>query len=244
MSSAASATKKHLLSLLPATLVKSALLSAEARLLTLQVEDHPPLEFLPGQCIMVEQEWNGKTISLVYSIASPPDGGSRIELCVKPGREGSPASHLCALRVGSRLRISPPQGSFVLQPADTPAIFLAAGSGIAPIRSMIHWLTGRNHPHDLYLLHGAKSADSLFFQDEFLCNAEQHKNFHYIPVLSRPNESWSGAQGYVQHHLRDLCRESAHAYLCGPPAMVQDAVRTFEELGWPKYLIHHDRNGD
>lgn len=243
MSSAAPATKKHLLTLLSATLVKSEPLSSEARLLTLRMEDPAALEFLPGHRIQIEQELNGKTVALVYSIASPPDGGNYLELCIKPGRKGSPADHLCALRVGSQVRISPPHGGFVLHPSEAANIFLAAGTGIAPIRSMIHWLAGKNHPHPFYLLHGAKDAESLFFHDEFVHIAAQRQNFRYIPVLSRPHEGWRGAHGYVQHHLHDLCREAAPAYLCGPQAMVQDASHALSELGWPKHLIHHDRNG-
>jgi CDP-4-dehydro-6-deoxyglucose reductase, E3 len=243
MSSAAPATKKHLLSLLPATLVKSESLSSEARLLTLRMEAPAPLEFLAGQCVQIEQELNGKTVSLVYSIASPPDGGNSLELCIKPGRQGSPADQLCALRVGSQVRISTPHGNFVLHPSETAAIFLAAGTGIAPIRSMIHWLAGKDHKHPFYLVHGARDADSLLFHSEFIRIAEQRQNFRYIPVLSRPNEHWSGAHGHVQHHLHDICREAAHAYLCGPPAMVQDARQALAEFGWPEHLLHHDRNG-
>jgi phenol hydroxylase P5 protein len=207
------------------------------------VEDPAPLNFLAGQCVQIEQELNGKTVSLAYSIASPPGGGNSLELCIKPGRKGSPADHLCALRVGSQVRISPPQGDFILQPSEATTIFLAAGTGIAPIRSMIHWLAEKDHKHPLYLVHGARDEESLFFHNEFIHIAGQRQNFRYIPVLSRPNEHWRGARGYVQHHLHDICRKATQAYLCGPPAMVQNASQALGELGWPEHLIHRDHNG-
>ena len=243
MSSAASATDKHSSSLLSTTLVKSEPLSAEVRLLTLQLENNDRVDFLAGQSICIEQELNGKLLSLVYSIASPPTGGKTFELCVKPGRKGSPADRLCAARVGSKLRISPPQGDFVLQQPKAASLFLAAGTGIAPIRSMVQWLARMDERHPICLIHGARDAASLFFYSEFLDLADSHPTFRYVPVLSRPHQSWSGCCGYVQHHFDGLSRAEMGAYLCGPPAMVASASRALTELGWPEKMIHYERNG-
>lgn len=242
MSSAAPATEKYPLSLLSATLVKSQPLSPEVRLLTLRVGDSR-LEFLAGQSVRVEQKLNGKPVPLAYSIASPPVGDNAIELCVKPGRKGSPADHLCAMPVGSQVRISRPQGGFVLQPPEATTLFLAAGTGIAPVRSMIHWLVRNNDRRPLWLIFGARDMESLFFHSEFLDLAQRHPNFRYVPVLSRPREGWNGACGYVQHHLDGISGEAARAYLCGPPAMVKSASQSLGELGWPENLIHYERNG-
>src|SRR5258708_36455163 len=121
MSSGAPATKTHSLSLLAATLTKSVPLASEARLLTFQVESTSRLEFLAGQFIRVEVKLNGSVVPLIYSIASPPGEDNRFELCLKPGKKGSPADCLCALGEGSEIRFSQPQGVFVLQqPAETP----------------------------------------------------------------------------------------------------------------------------
>ena len=243
MSSAASATEKPSLSLLSATLVDSVSLSPEVRLLTLQVESGSPLEFQPGQCVRIEQEIDGKVVPLVYSIASPPRTDNCLELCVKPGRKGSPADRLCFTRVGAELRISRPQGGFVVQQEGPASLFLAAGTGIAPIRSMIHSLAGTDR-HELCLIFGARSLESLFFHSEFLALAGRNSDFRYIPVLSRPHEAWTGASGYVQHHLDGISRTpDARAYLCGPLAMVESASRILVEQGWPQEMIHYERNG-
>jgi ferredoxin-NADP reductase len=243
MSSAASATDKHALSLSSATLVKSAPLSSEARLLTLRVEGTAPLEFLAGQSVRVEQELDGKLLPLVYSIASSPGNDNCFELCVKPGRKGSPADHLCSAPVGSQVRISRPQGAFILQQPQSATLFLAAGTGIAPIRSMIHWLVRTDERRPICLIFGARDKESLFFQAEFLGLAKRLPNFRYVPVLSRPHPGWSGGCGYVQHHLDGISRGAACAYLCGPPSMVESASRSLGELGWPENMIHFERNG-
>jgi ferredoxin-NADP reductase len=243
MSSAASATEKPALSLLSATLVDSVPLSPEVRLLTLRVESGSPLAFLPGQCVRIEQELDGKLAPLVYSIASAPRADNCFELCVKPGRKGSPADHLCSTRVGAELRISRPQGGFVVEQHSPASLFLAAGTGIAPIRSMIHSLAGADR-HELCLIFGARSMESLFFHSEFLALAGRNPGFRYVPVLSRPHEAWTGASGYVQHHLKGVSRTpDARAYLCGPLAMVESASRILVEQGWPEETIHYERNG-
>jgi ferredoxin-NADP reductase len=241
--SSAPATEKHLQCLLSATLLKSQQLSPEARLLTLQVEADPRLEFLAGQAVRVEQELNGKPVPLAYSIASAPGEDNCIELCVKPGRKGSPADYLCALPAGSQVRISRPHGGFVLQQPEASTLFLAAGTGIAPIRSMIHSLVRDNDMRPLCLIFGARDAESLFFHGEFLDLAERHPNFRYVPVLSRPQGDWQGACGYVQHHLDGISCTATRAYLCGPPAMVKGVSRLLSERGWPENLIHYERSG-
>jgi ferredoxin-NADP reductase len=243
MSSAASAKEKRSLSLLPAILLKSECLSPDVRLLTLQIETDPPLEFLAGQSVRVEHDSNGKVMPLIFSIASPPRGNNLLELCVKPGRKGSAADQLCAAGVGSRLRISPPQGEFVLRESAATAVFLAAGTGIAPIRSMIHCLVRKPGQQSLCLIFGARDADSLFFHTEFADLARMHPNFRYIPVLSRPHDGWSGASGYVQHHLGGVLRkDDSEVYLCGPPTMIENTSQLLAELGWPEHLIHYERN--
>ena len=243
MSSTASATEKPSLSLLNATLVDSVPLSPEARLLTLRLAGGSQLAFLPGQSVRVEHELDGKAVALVYSIASPPRADNCFELCVKPGRKGSPADRLCSTRVGAELRISRPQGGFVVQQRGPASLFLAAGTGIAPIRSMIHSLTGTYH-HELCLIFGARSIESLFFHSEFVDLASRNSDFRYVPVLSRPHEAWTGASGYVQHHLGGVSRTpDARAYLCGPLAMVETVSQILLEQGWPEEMIHYERNG-
>jgi len=245
MSTAAPATKTHSLPLLAATLTKSVPLALEARLLTFQVESKARLEFLAGQFIRIEMKLNGSIVPLVYSIASPPGEDNRFELCLKVGKKGSPADLLCALHEGAEIRFAQPQGIFVLQQPAENHVFLAAGTGIAPIRSMVHWLMNEPAHHrnsQVWLLYGARDPESLFFHAEFLQLAQRHPTFHYTPILSRPQKEWNGASGYVQHHLHSIAPRSAHAYLCGPPAMIHSASHALHELGWPENLIHYDRN--
>jgi ferredoxin-NADP reductase len=242
MSSAAPASHTQPLSLISAKLIESTPISAAVRLLTFEVPEGVSLNFLPGQSIRIEVPINGKTVSLAYSIASSPGPGNRFELCIKAGKQGSPPERLFELRIGEQIRFGRPQGEFVLRQLNEDAVFLAAGTGIAPIRSMIHSLMRQNGGHAVQLLFGSRDAQSLLFHAEFLALARQHPRFQYLPVLSRAGDDWLGARGHVQHHLAGILPLSGRAYLCGPPAMVRSASAALSQMGWPEQLIHYDRD--
>jgi len=208
MSSAASATEKPQLSLLSATLVNSVPLSPEVRLLTLRVEDGS-LAFLPGQCVRVEQELDGKVVHLVYSIASPPRADNCFELCVKPGRKGSPADRLCATRVGAELRISRPQGGFVVQQRGPASLFLAAGTGIAPIRSMIHSLVGTGRHRDDEM---ASKSEALTIEEVHARFDQSRKNRRRVSPIPAELSSRSGKNSATARHRPDSRR--LHLTIC------------------------------
>ncbi len=243
--------KRHPAPILDATLITSVPLTSFAQHLTFQVEGgvkgNDRLEFLPGQSVRIEVALNGRPTPFAYSIASPPNEDNRFELCLKGVSKGSPADNLRELKEGTRVRVTHPQGHFVLQQPVGDTIFLAAGTGIAPIRSMVHWLMKSSDCHQgarVWLFFGARNHESLFFDREFLELARQNPNFHYIPTLSRSHSEWTGARGHVQEHFLRLAPsgEPIHAYACGPPAMVTDVRKLLSEQGWPDALVHFDHH--
>lgn len=217
-------------------------MSSAVRLLAFEAPDQPHLKFLPGQSIRIELPVDGKIVALVYSIASAPGPHNRFELCVKTGRKGSAPERLFELRSGDHIHFCPPKGDFILQQTGEDTLFLAAGTGIAPIRAMIHSLMRENGQHSVRLLFGVRDADSLLFHSEFLALGNQHRHFQYTPILSQPDENWEGASGHVQHHLTGNLPRSGRAYVCGPPAMVRSAVTALIQMGWPEQRIHYDRD--
>jgi ferredoxin-NADP reductase len=239
--------KRHPAPLRDATLITSVPLSSSAQHLIFQVNGEDRLDFLPGQSVRIEVPLNGRPTPFAYSIASPPNEDNRFELCLKGVSKGSPADSLRELKEGTQVRVTHPQGNFVLQQPAGDTIFLAAGTGIAPIRSMVHWLMRSRDRHDgsrVWLFFGARNHESLFFDHEFRELAQKHSNFHYAPTLSRQDSEWRGVRGHVQEHFLRLAPWAApiHAYLCGPPAMVSDVRGTLGEQGWPDELVHFDRH--
>ncbi|HJX84924.1 MAG TPA: FAD-dependent oxidoreductase, partial [Candidatus Angelobacter sp.] len=166
--------KRHPVPSLDATLITSVPLTSFAQHLTFQVEGgengNGRLEFLPGQSVHIEVALNGRATPFAYSIASAPSEDNRFEICLKGVSKGSPADSLRELKEGTQVRVTHPQGNFVLQQPVGDTIFLAAGTGIAPIRSMVHWLMRSGHHHQnsqVWLFFGARDQESLFFDHEF-----------------------------------------------------------------------------
>jgi NAD(P)H-flavin reductase len=154
---------------------------------------------------------------------------------------------LCDLEEGGTVEFHGPHGTFTLRQPQNDAVFIATGTGVAPIRGIVHWLfesPERHQGHQYWLLYGTRHETGLYYRDEFLAIERSHPNFHYVSTLSRCGSDWQGCRGYVQDHLRDIVgqRRDMQAYICGLHEMV-DANRKLlkEELGWDRKQIVFER---
>jgi NAD(P)H-flavin reductase len=97
---------------------------------------------------------------------------------------------------------------------------------------------------DATLLFGARTAADLYALDALDALARRWRGaFRFVPVLSEADDdsAWQGARGLVTEHLPEHLRDGAHAYLCGPPAMVDRARDTLHAAGVAAERIHCDR---
>lgn len=217
-----------------AELVESINLSPSVRKLTLVTVPHTAFDWKPGQHITVHVP-GGPDEGLPYSIASAMDPArpGRFELAVSLTSQGDILSRL---RPSDTITLSRPAGDFVREPGETSgALFVAAGTGVAPLRAMIQGaLQGTGQLPELVLLMGARQKDDLLFADEFSALERRAPNFSYEPTLSAPAASWQGRTGYVQAHLAQVAPPflSAKAYVCGSTDMVRDCVRRLLRLGF------------
>jgi NAD(P)H-flavin reductase len=111
---------------------------------------------------------------------------------------------------------------------------------------MLLWLyedAARNQGHDFWLVFGTRYAPELYYHEEFLQMERDYANFHYIPTLSRDNEGWTGARGYVQEHVRKLAegRTDMDTYICGLKDMVVANREMLIGLGWDKKSVMFER---
>jgi CDP-4-dehydro-6-deoxyglucose reductase len=189
--------------------------------------------FLPGQFVSFTEQFQGKPITRAYSIASTPDG-NRFELCLNLVKDGRFSPHLFQLKPGERVPMKGPVGSFTLRDPQRDALFVATGTGIAPMRGMLRQaLDGQAldaqamdgqamdaqdlDAQDLdaqgincgllaryTLLFGVRYEESLLYREEFEALAAAHPQFRFVPTLTRPGNSWTGRTGRVQQHLADL----------------------------------------
>jgi len=244
--------------LLTAELTKSVLLSPQTKHLELRVEGVGQFHFVPGQFVSIKQPRpDGKVYTRAYSIASPPRQDATFDLCLNRIEDGFLSNWLCDLEVGATVQFHGPHGLFTLREPRQDAIFIATGTGIAPIRSIVEWLFAtpeRNRGHEYWLVFGTRYEHSIYYRDEFEKIARENANFHYVPTLSRCGDDWQGCRGYVQDHVREIVvgrrnmqdrgprLDGVEAYICGLNQMVAANRKLLtEEMGWDKKQIVFER---
>jgi CDP-4-dehydro-6-deoxyglucose reductase len=230
-----------------ATLVAARALSPAVRELTLERADGAPFVFEAGQWVNVLLPGDLKRS---YSIASPPASSARFDLAVTHVQGGPGSTYLHALEPGARLQVIGPQGFFTrpLAPA-TPSLFVATGTGITPMRSMLGAALAAGDPSPMWLLFGVRHEEDILYREELLGIAAGHANVRVDVTLSQPPDGWAGRRGYVQTHVTELWKEmealgrgAPHAYVCGLLRMVgsvRDLLR--KDMNVPRQQVHTER---
>lgn len=200
--------------------------------------------FTPGQFISLTHDFDGKMQTRAYSIASAPRAVNRIDLCLNRVPGGLFSNFLCDLAPGAIIRFEGPFGFFTLrEPLERDAVFIATGTGIAPVRAMLQHLFQGGIERQIWLIFGVRYPSSILYRDEFEELARQHGNFHFVPTLSRPDASWQGATGYVQTHVQRLFadRKDLEAYVCGLKRMVDDMRAILKQMGLDRKAIRYEK---
>lgn len=202
-----------------------------------------PFVFQAGQFVMIYlQEEDGKPFKRAYSIASSPKNRDWIELCIRKVAGGSATSILFGLKEGDSMNISGPLGKFQLNTdVKKDVVFVAGGTGIAPIRSMLDTLPLAQLKNNFYFYFGINTLDDFLFQEE-LARFEKHKNFKLILVVGS-DARWKGEKGFItealmRKHTPDL--SSHEIYMCGPPAMIRFVKAYLPRLGAKPEQVHID----
>ena len=226
-----------------ARLVKSVPLTGFTKHLEFEVLGQQHFGFVAGQWLSAkEHKADGEEITRAYSIASPPNGSNRFAFCLNRVVDGFMSNFLCDLEVGAEVPFQGPFGNFILRPPMRDTLFIATGTGIAPFRSMLHWVLGdesRHQGRQLWLLFGSRTEKDIYYHDEFLKLAAEYQNFQYFPTLSRAGAAWQGLRGYVQEHVSGIVgeRRDMHAYICGLDRMVTANRSLLKEMGWDRKSI-------
>jgi glycine betaine catabolism B len=167
--------------------------TANTRRYWMQVPELEKVDFKPGQFVTLDlpihEKKNKRWRS--YSIASWPDGSNVFELIIVLMEDGAGTSYLFKeVKVGDEILFRGPQGVFVLPDVlDTDYYLICTGTGIAPFRSMLHYIVQHHIPHqNVYLVFGTRKKENLLYYEELKALDEHHSGIHFIPVLSR--EEW------------------------------------------------------
>lgn len=221
------------------SIVESSALSPLVSSLALEPAGGGPLSWEPGQHIeIVRPDDPGTKLPLSIANAVDQRHPGRFELAVT---HSSSTRALVELPAGSRVTAFGPKGTFRREPGtEHPALFVGAGTGLAPLRAMLEAELRTSATAPLVLLFGCRTEADILWGEELFALDRDVERFRFVPTLTRPSEGWTGKRGRVQAHLIELASSltDLQAWLCGHHAMVQDCVALLEdELDVPRSMI-------
>ena len=198
----------------------------------LKLPDNQRLQFMAGQYLNFLLS-DGR--ERAFSIANAPHDDELIELHIRHVEGGEFTDYVFdRMQDKAILRIRGPLGTFVLrEDSDRPVIFMAGGTGFAPIKGQIEHAIyiGDKRPMQLYW--GVRSRRDLYQAELARQWADENDNISFIPVLSEPDADWSGRSGFVHEAvLADHPDMSGFdVYMAGPPVMVNAGRDAFIQAG-------------
>jgi CDP-4-dehydro-6-deoxyglucose reductase, E3 len=211
-------------------------LTHDVRELDLRLISPATLSFQPGQFISFEIPVEEKPYPMTraYSIASPPSQQSVLTLVFNRVDHGPGSTFLFGLKPGDPIHFKGPAGSFRLRDdALRNLLFVATGTGIAPIRSMLHTLLTKGSQQLVTLLWGLRSQRDLYYQEELHKLATRYPLFHRTVTLSRPDPGWTGPTGRVTALVQERVKtvDNLAVYLCGNGGMIKDVTDFLRSKG-------------
>lgn len=220
-------------------------LTQDVRQIGLTLVDPPGMRFDAGQFVSFEIDRAGSPFPATrpYSIASGPRERTSIELLFNRVPEGPGSSYLFGLQNGDETTFKGPVGSFTLRNNERDILFVATGTGIAPIRSMLWALADAGSTRRIRLYWGVRSERDVYYEDEWAVLRNRLPRFSSITTLSQPGESWRGAVGRVGPRVVNEITTVANVdvYLCGNGSMIRDVRDAIRLKGLcPIYTEQYD----
>lgn len=217
--------------------------SHDVMVMTLKLPSNETLAFKAGQYIEFLLK-DGKRRA--FSLANAPQQQGLLELHIRLIPGGTFTEYVFnEMQEKAILRIEAPFGTFFLrEETQKPIIFVAGGTGFAPIKGIIEHMLANNIQREVSLYWGARAKEDLYMVELAQQWAAAHPHIRFIPVLSeaKPDDAWTGRTGLVhQAVLDDIAELSAYeVYCCGAPAMVDIAHQTFQQQGLPEDAFFSD----
>jgi Na+-transporting NADH:ubiquinone oxidoreductase subunit F len=225
------------------------LLTYDILLLRIDCVNPKSIEFTAGQYVQLKSmPYNGKEAVLRdFSISSPPSQQTGIELMIRriPNGVFTPWA-FDHLKVGDGISFTGPYGNFrASQNTDAQMVFIAGGSGMAPVWSILQDIREKKMMRPVCFFFGALTQKDLFLTEQLYGFEKELPDFKFIPALSNepPESSWQGERGLitdvVARHMPD-CRNH-EAYLCGSPGMINACIKVLANRGMPEKNIFYDK---
>ena len=198
--------------------------------------------FAPGMFISIAMPLAGETRIRPYTIASKPEAGEPFELVFNRVPAGAGSEWLFARQVGQEFDFTGPFGAFVLdRTPSSPTVFIAEGTGIAPIRPMLDRALANPSNHPIELLYVVERSDHLLYRDELDALAERHPRFHFEARVC-PDSLWQVVSKEVRRRWVEADRNrSRHFYICGVGAGVIELRDILRAAGYERRSVHYEK---
>jgi len=214
-----------------------------------EFDDGEDISFKAGQYMQIESKPYGKVkekATRAYSISSVPSDNKAFELIIRrvPGGLCTTYMHEHA-KVGDKMRVTGPYGDFYTRDDSDQYIFMAGGSGLAPIKSIVMDIVEKGLDKKMIFFFGAVTKKDLYHTDFFREIEEKYPDFKYIPALSNPapEDNWEGETGLVTDVMKRYVESGngRHAYLCGSPGMINACIKVLTSIDFKESLIYYDK---
>jgi len=222
---------------LPCRVEKVAKPAPDVAVLSLKLPAQERLQYLAGQYIDILLK-DGKRRS--FSVANAPHHDQYVELHIRHVLGGHFSDYVFnEMRDRAILRFEGPFGTFFLrEDSDKPMIFVAGGTGFAPIKAVLEHAFFKHVDREIVLYWGCRSRADLYMADIPVQWAKEYPHFSFIPVLSEPSalDNWQGRTGFVHQAVLDDFATLAgyQVYACGAPVMIEASKAAFISHGLPE----------
>jgi Na+-transporting NADH:ubiquinone oxidoreductase subunit F len=226
-------------------------LTHDIKQITLKLLDPKEISYKAGQFIQLETppyELTDEPVYRAYSMSSNPTNKNHIELEIRKVPNGICTTYIHKyLKEGDKIKFNGPYGDFYLRDTDRRILFIAGGSGMAPIKSILLNMRDKQNTRKATYFFGARSKKDLFLVDKMNELENDLADFTFIPALSQPQpeDNWEGETGLITDVLAKHIEsgEDTEAYLCGSPGMIDACVKVLTDKGIPEELIYFDKFG-
>lgn len=230
-----------------ARLSAARMLAPGVRGMTFRLSEGQTLRYRAGQYVTFRLP-GAPAADFSMTTAPHEDGLDRFSIAVarvEGAGFGQAAEALHRLEIGTEVEIDGPRGHFVVEAAhrERSLVFVAVGTGLAPVRAMIQDELARAEGPRVLLLFGCRTRAHALWHEELRALADRHERFRYELTLSAASEVEHHRSGRVQEHVTELVEPllPIHAYLCGLGAMI-DAVRErLATIGVEEDDVHTER---
>jgi ring-1,2-phenylacetyl-CoA epoxidase subunit PaaE len=227
---------------------------------------HEAYRFLPGQYLTIKETIGGNEVRRAYSIFTSPHSGD-LAVTIKRVPGGTLSTYLHSnWKIGMQAEVGTPEGNFILH-ADNQKrrdhYFIAAGSGITPIMSMITTILEHEAMSTCYLLYGSRDEDNIIFkldidlmEDKYkdqlfvkhtLSNPISQKQNGLMGMFKKPKIEWKGDTGRISNEKLNRFFEAhppkskdVHYYVCGPGDLIENTEKYLLKKGVDEHFINKE----